>query len=204
MLSLSFQSSSFELPIRHIAPGAAGPGLARGTRKRCGSVRALLRSLLGGACLCAALSAIGEPPRPGGVFPNLGAFGLEGAVPDVKGKVALIDFWASWCVPCKKSFPVMKELTEKFGPRGFVVVAVSVDENKGAMDAFLKKNPNPFVVVHDAKGRLAEAAGVEKMPTSFLVGPDGKVLSWHSGFDGEATRKQYLVEVESALKAAGK
>jgi thiol-disulfide isomerase/thioredoxin len=139
-------------------------------------------------------------PRPGDPFPNLGSFGLEGDLPEMKGKVALVDFWASWCAPCKKSFPVMKELHDKFASRGFILVAVCLDEKKGAMEAFLKKNPLPGVVLHDAKGRLAEALSVEKMPTSFLVGADGKVRAVHSGFDGESTRRQYLTEVEAALK----
>lgn len=165
------------------------------------------RWLLG---ITAALLAMGSaiawanPPKVGDPFPSLAGIGLDGAVPELQGKVVLVDFWASWCAPCKKSFPVMKELVDKFGGRGFLVVAVSVDEKKGAMDAFLKKNPIPFVILHDAKGRLAEAAGLEKMPTSFLLNSEGKITAIHSGFEGDTTRKMYLAEVEAALKAAGK
>jgi thiol-disulfide isomerase/thioredoxin len=147
---------------------------------------------------------LASTPRVGDAFPELSRFGLDGTLPELKGKVVLVDFWASWCAPCKKSFPVMKELQEKHGPRGFVVLAVCLDEKKPAMEAFLKKNPVPFAVVHDAKGRLAEAAGIEKMPTSFLIGADGKVRAVHSGFEGETTRKEYLTEIEAALQAAGK
>ena len=148
--------------------------------------------------------AYGGMPRVGEPFPDLNNFGLDGPVPNLKGKVTLIDFWASWCAPCKRSFPVMREIQERFASRGFAVVAVSVDEKKAAMEAFLKKNPVPFVVLHDTKGRLVEAVSVEKMPTSFIIGADGKVTAIHSGFDGENTRKEYLAQVEAALKAAGK
>ena len=103
-----------------------------------------------------------------------------------------------------QAFPVMKELHEKFGSRGFLVLAISVDEQQAALQNFLKKDPPPFIVLRDAKGRLAEAAGVEKMPTSFLIGANGKVTGLHSGFDGESTRKKYLSEIESALTTAGK
>jgi hypothetical protein len=79
-----------------------------------------------------------------------------------------------------------------------------VDEDKPAMNSFLKRNPVPFAIVRDAEGKTPEAFGVDKMPTSFLVGGDGKIIALHSGFDGEATHKQYLAEIEAALKAAGK
>jgi len=143
-------------------------------------------------------------PKVGDPVPDLAAFKLEGTLPDLKGRVVLIDFWTSWCAPCKKSFPVMKELHEKFTARGFAIVAISVDEDKSAMDTFLKKNPVPFVTVRDPAGKTPEAFGADKMPTSFLVGADGRIISIHSGFEGDPTRKKYLTEIEAALKAAGK
>ncbi len=150
------------------------------------------------------IGVLAAAPKVGDSFPDLAAAGLEGTLPDLKGKVVLVDFWASWCGPCKKSFPVMGELHQKFGPRGFAIVAISLDERKPAMDAFVKKAQPPFTILRDGKGRLAEIAGVDKMPTSYLLGADGKILSVHSGFEGEATRKDYTREIEAALKAAGK
>jgi thiol-disulfide isomerase/thioredoxin len=173
-------------------------------KQRCSRRGVLVALLAGVGVTFAGLTNAFAAPAVGQAFPALGGIGLEGTIPDLKGKVALIDFWASWCAPCKASFPVMKDVQEKFASRGFVVVAVSVDEKKGDMDAFLKKYEIPFVVLHDAKGRLADAAGLEKMPTSFLIGADGKVAAIHSGFQGEVTRKAYLAEVDAALKAAGK
>jgi peroxiredoxin len=142
--------------------------------------------------------------KVGDEIPDLTKFKFEGNIPDLKGKVVLIDFWASWCAPCKKSFPVMKDVLEKFGARGFTVLAISVDEKKSDMDRFLKKNPAPFQFVRDGEGKSPEAFGNEKMPTSFLVGADGKIVAVHSGFDSEATHKEYVKEIEAALKAAGK
>jgi peroxiredoxin len=165
-------------------------------------VQALVAGLLG--MIAFNSLALAGPVKVGDTFPELASFGLEGTQPDLKGKVVLLDFWASWCAPCKKSFPVMKELHEKFGSRGFLVLAVSVDEQASAMQSFLKKEPQAFAILRDAKGRLAEAVGVEKMPTSFLIGADGKIVAIHSGFDGEPTRKKYLAEIEANLKSAGK
>lgn len=174
--------------------------LELGMWTRRGVVRALVMGLAAG--VAAPGMVRGETLKVGEKFPDLSKFGLEGAVPSLAGKVVLVDFWASWCLPCKRAFPVMKELQEKFGSRGFQVLAVSLDEEKREMDKFLKKNPVPFAVVRDGKAKLAEALKVEIMPTSFLVDPKGVVLKVHEGFEGEPTRKKYLEEIEQALTAA--
>lgn len=144
------------------------------------------------------------PPKPGSPFPALESFSLEGKLPEMQGKVVLVDFWASWCGPCKKAFPVMKELHEAFASRGFLVLAISLDEKKADMEGFLAKTKPPFPTVRDPKGKLAEALAVDAIPTSVLVGSDGKILAVHSGFEGEASRKAYVQEIEAALKNAGR
>src|SRR5690348_5027548 len=68
--------------------------------------------------------------KKGDRSPDLKSFRLERTVPDTRGKVVLLDFWASWCAPCKASFPEMENLYEQYGPRGFTIVAVSVDEKR--------------------------------------------------------------------------
>ncbi len=135
-------------------------------------------------------------------FPELQKFELEGKLPDsLKGKVVLVDFCASWCAPCRASFPVMAELQKRYGDRGFVVIAVSVDEKRAAIDEFLKKNAVPFAVLRDAKQKLVEATSVASMPTSFLLDGEGRVRFIHNGFKGEETRKQYETEIEGLLKS---
>lgn len=183
-------------PDRPASTSDATPHAA--ARKRAGVLAALL------LVVAWPFAATAGSPKTGDAFPALGGFGLEGTLPELKGKVVLVDFWASWCGPCKKSFPVMAELHTKFADRGFTVVAISVDEKKAPMEEFLKKTQPPFAALRDPKGGLAEAAGVTKMPTSFLLSSDGKVIAEHSGFEGETTRKQYLKEIEAALQAAGK
>lgn len=142
--------------------------------------------------------------RPGDSAPDLKSFKLEGALPELSGRVLLVDFWASWCAPCRKSFPVMKELHEKFAARGLVIVAISVDEEKSAMESFLKKNPVPYAIARDPAGQTPKAFQAEKMPSSFVIGADGKIAAVHSGFEGAKTRAEYLEQIEAALKAAGK
>jgi thiol-disulfide isomerase/thioredoxin len=137
----------------------------------------------------------------GDTFPSLSEIGLEGTVPDLSGKVVLVDFWASWCGPCKKAFPVLKELHETYSAKGLVIVAVSLDEEKKNMDAFLQKNPVPFAVLRDPGAKLAEKLSVQNIPTSYVLDSKGKVHSVHIGFEGESTRKKYMDEIGALLNA---
>jgi thiol-disulfide isomerase/thioredoxin len=136
----------------------------------------------------------------GAPLPELSRFKLEGDVPDLRGKVVLLDFWASWCGPCKQSFPVMQELHQHYAGRGLVIVAVSVDEDRAAMAAFLKKNPVSFAIVRDAAQKLVADADVQALPTAFLIDRRGNIRFMHRGFRGDVTRKQYREEIELLLK----
>lgn len=115
-------------------------------------------------------------------LPNLATFGLEGDLPNTNGKVVYLDFWASWCAPCKASFPVLASWHKEFASEGFLVLGISVDEEASAMQSFLAKNPVGFPVVRDAAQKLVAAADVKTMPTSFLVDRQGVIRVVHNGF----------------------
>ncbi len=164
------------------------------------TLRLDLLALMGGLCALLGSSAGAGGLKPGDTFPDLRAAGLEGDCPaDLKGKTVLVDFWASWCGPCKQSFPVMEELQKKYGPRGLVIIAISVDQNKKEMADFLKKNPVSFTVVRDAGQKLVARVEVAAMPSSFLLDGQGKVRFIHTGFRGAETRKEYERQIESLL-----
>jgi len=138
--------------------------------------------------------------KVGDTLPDLASFQLDGKLPDaLKGKVVIVDFWASWCVPCAKSFPVLDELQKKYGDK-LVVLAVNVDEKAANMEKFLAKHAVSFTVVRDAQQKLVAVAEPQTMPTSFILDGEGRVRFLHSGFHGEDTRKEYISEIESLLK----
>jgi thiol-disulfide isomerase/thioredoxin len=115
-------------------------------------------------------------------LPALSGFGLEGALPKIDGKVVYLDFWASWCAPCKASFPVLSNWNRKYASKGFMVLGINVDTDAAAMEAFLKKNNPGFTSVRDAQQKLVAAADVQTMPTSFLIDRKGTIRLVHSGF----------------------
>lgn len=117
----------------------------------------------------------------------------------LQGKVVLVDFWASWCGPCLQSFPWMNGLHAKHADDGLVILAVNVDQDRALADAFMKKVPPQFRVEYDAQGTLAKSFGVEAMPTSFLIGRDGKIHARHAGFR-EKQRAGREQEIEQLLK----
>jgi len=158
---------------------------------------ALAAGLVAGVCLSVCAAGF----KAGDQLPDLGQLKLEGKLPEgLKGKVILLDFWASWCEPCKASFPVMEELQKQYGSKGVAVVAINVDEKKADMEEFLKKNTASFAVLRDAAQKLVAQAGIATMPSSFVIDQDGRVRFVHAGFHGEQSKKQYQQEIESLLK----
>jgi thiol-disulfide isomerase/thioredoxin len=144
--------------------------------------------------------ALAAPLKPGDAFPDLSKFGLEGTIPELNGKVVLVDFFASWCGPCQESFPAMQELHKKFGGKEFIILAINLDKKKEAMDDFLKKHPADFAIVRDAANKLVAEVKIPTMPTSFLLDREGRVHSVHRGFKGDETRKKYSEEIQALLK----
>lgn len=116
-----------------------------------------------------------------------------------QGKVVVVDFWASWCVPCRRSFPWMNDMQAKYGDQGLVVIAVNVDRERAAAEEFLAEVPADFRIHYDNDGVVAEAFGVEAMPSSYVIGRDGEIVARHLGFK---VKKQDEYEV-ILVKALG-
>ncbi len=105
----------------------------------------------------------------------------------LRGRVVLIDFWASWCGPCRRSFPWLTDVHQRYAGRGLTVLAINLDKRRELADQFLQEFKPPFQVAFDPSGSTAEAFRVSGMPSSFLIGPDGSILYSHAGFDPQKT-----------------
>ncbi len=149
-----------------------------------------------------ASTAFAKKIKEGAAFPVeelLKLKAVESKLSAVKGKVVLVDFWASWCGPCKLALPAYDKLAKKYGKKGFVVVGVNVDDDLTLGQVFLKEHKVSFPIVYDEGKSLVGKLGVETMPTSFLIDKKGRLSKLHQGFrEGDETKLQK--DIEKLLK----
>jgi len=118
-------------------------------------------------------------------------------------KAVYIDFWASWCGPCRQSFPWLNKMHTQYSEKGLKIIAVNVDADREDADQFLIEHPADFEVIYDAEGVLAEKFNIQGMPSAVLISRDGEVLSQHIGFNQSRAKhyeeaiQQLLVEVKN-------
>lgn len=119
-----------------------------------------------------------------------------------RGRVVLVDFWASWCEPCRASFPFYRRLAEEYDDELFRILAVSVDEKRSDAEGFVEKFDVPFPVAVDADHELAGRFEPPTMPTCYLIGPDGEVRLVHQGFEesDEATIEKHVERLVAEAK----
>jgi len=116
-----------------------------------------------------------------------------------KGRVVYLDFWASWCAPCRKSFPWMNELKHKFDNDKFVVVSINLDADDKLAERFLSQVPANFSIIYDPRGDLASELQLKGMPSSFIINTEGKIVSAHMGFT-EKKKLRYEQEIKELLQ----
>jgi DsbE subfamily thiol:disulfide oxidoreductase len=151
----------------------------------------LLLGLTGGPSV-AAEEVLGNRPAPD--FTLKDREGRVHTLADFKGHVVLVDFWASWCAPCKQSFPALNSLHQEFHDVGLEVVAINVDEDAKSAHEFLAGKSPVMTVLFDPRGKSPEAFKVEGMPSSFLIDRDGHIRFRHQGFT-EKTRADFRREI---------
>lgn len=119
------------------------------------------------------LAEIGDP-APG--FQLEDTAGNKVSLADLRGKVVLVNFWATWCPPCRAEMPSMEKLNEAMAEDDFVMLAINVEENgRDVVPAFLKKTPHSFSVLYDDQGVAQDVYGVYKFPESFVIRKDGVI-----------------------------
>jgi thiol-disulfide isomerase/thioredoxin len=122
---------------------------------------------------------------------------------DTKGRVVIVDFWASWCPPCKDSFPALDVIQRDYGARGVQVIAVNVDERQKDADSFLAAHPHQLLVVFDPHGASPKAFKVRGMPTSFVIDRLGNIRYMHQGYT-QTIDAAYRRELDTLIAEAGR
>lgn len=123
----------------------------------------------------------------GAEFPGIEGKSLDGAAVSTaafKGKVVLVDFWATWCPPCRDEIPRVFAAYEKYHAKGFEVLAVSLDQNEADLKKFVEEKKLPWPQIYEGADAIAEKFGIESIPSTYLLGADGKIIA--VGLRGEA------------------
>lgn len=182
--------------------GDSGPSIAlskrlesfmrRKTRARHGIATRLPLLLV--TTLLSAMAAVAQAADPA----DLQMHSLDGrpfSLDSLKGRVVVLDFWASWCVPCHASVPYFDSLQKNYGPKGLSVVGLTLEEDTGAIEAFVDSEPVTYPIVRDPTGRAGEAFAVVAMPTTFLIDPAGHTVARFEGSD-----QQVHAKLEAAVR----
>jgi thiol-disulfide isomerase/thioredoxin len=143
--------------------------------RRTGCIASILVVLIS---VAPAMSAPALAPWGGGPAPGLALKDLDGRAHDLaayRGKVVLVNFWATWCEPCRQEMPSIQRLSEKLAGKPFVVLAVNVDEPEARVRNFLNDTRFDLPVLLDANKLVTRQWGARLLPVTFIVGPDGRL-----------------------------
>ena len=122
--------------------------------------------------------------------------GQKAKLSDFKGKVIYLDFWASWCKPCVKSFPVLNEFHNQYKQQGFEVIAINLDENKSKALAFLQQHKVDYSVLYAQGSKVAQAYDVQAMPSSYFIDRKGIVRHVHKGYkESDKVKIKQVIEL---------
>lgn len=142
-------------------------------------------------------------PTPDFTLPDLA--GKKAALRDFRGKLVLLNFWATWCVPCREEMPAMERLYQHFKNKGFTIVAVDVKDSRKDALAFLKELKITYPVMFDPEGEVGLLYGSWGLPTTYLIGPKGEGLArlWGpAAWDGAGAKElvQQLLDLRDGKR----
>jgi thiol-disulfide isomerase/thioredoxin len=155
---------------------------------------------LAAVCVSAALAASSSPgPAPG--FQLSGRGGKTVDLAQFKGQVVMINFWATWCVPCRQEMPLLEDIYKKYKPMGFTLIGVNVEPATGDPEAWLSKLPKPvtFPVAFDVDSKVSKLYKVAGMPTTVFIDRKGNVREVHKSYK-PGDEDYYLTQIRSLLK----
>jgi thiol-disulfide isomerase/thioredoxin len=164
---------------------------------------AAIGGIIGGivaAAVLLALPGLLSPSEASATATPAPAFSLERrgggkvALADLRGKVVLINFWATWCGPCRKEMPLLEQIQKRYAPLGFTMLAVNVEEDSRLFDAFLKDVPVTFPILLDPANGVSKLYNVSAMPSTVIVDRKGNVRYVHQGYQpGDENKYQDLI-----------
>ncbi|SET17187.1 TlpA disulfide reductase family protein [Thalassotalea agarivorans] len=116
-----------------------------------------------------------------------------------QGKVVFVDFWASWCLPCREAMPWLNEMQSQHTEKNFQVISINLDAEKQYADEFLNEFPASFPVIFDSEGETAQAYQLKGMPSSYIYDKTGKLVAVHQGFNQDK-KQQFEQEIKTLIE----
>ena len=150
-------------------------------------------------CASAALAASSTGPAPGFTLSGRGGKNID--LSQFKGQVVMINFWATWCVPCRQEMPLLEDIYKKYKPMGFTMLGVNVEPNSKAAEEWLAKLPKPvsFPVAFDTDSKVSKLYKVAGMPNTVFVDRKGNIRVMHRGYKA-GDENIYLTQIRTLLK----
>jgi thiol-disulfide isomerase/thioredoxin len=153
-----------------------------------------------GATLLAAAAAVAASisgPAPG--FALERRSGGQMSLDELEGQVVMINFWATWCVPCREEMPHLEALYQRYSSLGFTLLGVNVEDDKQGAEKFLKSTPVSFPILYDPESKVSTLYKVQAMPTTVLVGRDGSMRFIHHGYKA-GYENDYQTQIRALLR----
>jgi peroxiredoxin len=159
-----------------------------------------MHKLIAAALVALAWPAVAaDATQPAPAFTLASRAGGQVSLADLKGQVVMINFWASWCGPCRQEFPALDQIYAKYKPMGFTLVAINVESEKSDAEKFLAKTPASFPILFDPDNAVSGKYGVSAMPTTVLVDRQGRVRWLHRAYK-PGDEAEYIEQIRAALR----
>ncbi len=157
-------------------------------------IYAFLGLLLSSASLAATIT---KSPAPDFTLKSNGGNNLR--LSEHRGQVVLINFWASWCGPCRQEMPVLDEIQKKYQKLGFTILGVNVDKDIAAANRILNDIPVSFPILYDTGNAVSELMNVDAMPTTVLIDRNGDIRFTHRGYK-PGYEKLYIQQIKTLIR----
>ncbi|HXC58731.1 MAG TPA: TlpA disulfide reductase family protein [Steroidobacteraceae bacterium] len=162
------------------------------------NIKTSLRALLVGGLLVAPALAV-APAGPAPKFQLTSMAGKPISLDQLKGQVVMINFWASWCGPCREEMPVLEKLYAKYKPMGFTMIGVNVEPDSKLAAEWLKATPVTFPILFDTKSEVSKLYQVSSMPSTVIVDRKGNLRWMHRGYKAGA-ENEYLDQIRALVR----
>ncbi len=154
--------------------------MSKGKRKSAGKITAIVAATLLGTVLTTASVIATQGAAP--VFALQTRDGKTMSLEDFRGEVVMINFWATWCGPCRQEMPLLEEIYQRYNKLGFTLLGVNVEEHSNDADRFLAETPVSFPILYDPSNEVSKQYGVSAMPSTVIVDREGNVRYLHHGY----------------------